>query len=35
MSVLIVSVSSLAAAAAGLLVAAGVYTESHRAPDQS
>jgi hypothetical protein len=34
MSVLLVSVSSFIAAAAALLVAAGVYTEAHRAPDQ-
>jgi hypothetical protein len=34
MPVLIRSVSSLVAVAAGLLVAAGIYTESHRAPDQ-
>jgi hypothetical protein len=31
---LVRSVSSFAATAACLLVAAGVYTEAHRAPDQ-
>jgi hypothetical protein len=35
MSVLLRSASSLIAVAAGLLVAAGYYTEAHRAPDQS
>ncbi len=35
MAVLIRSTSALGAAAAGLLVAAGIYTEAHRAPDQS
>jgi hypothetical protein len=34
MSVLLVSVSSFIAVAGALLVAAGVYTEAHRAPDQ-
>jgi hypothetical protein len=34
MSILIRSVAALAAAAGGLLVLAGVYTESHHAPDQ-
>ena len=34
MSILIRSVAGLAVAAGGLLAAAGVYTESHRAPDQ-
>jgi hypothetical protein len=34
-STLTVRLATLAAAATGLLLAAGVYTESHRAPDQS
>jgi hypothetical protein len=34
MSVLIRSLSGLAAVAAGLVAAAGAYTETHRAPDQ-
>ena len=36
MSMLTLTLATLAAAAAaGLLAAAGVYAESHRAPDQS
>ena len=35
MSAIAFSVSSLAAVAAGLFIAAGVYAEAHRAPDQS
>ena len=34
MSVLLVSISSVIAVAGGLLMAAGVYTEAHRVPDQ-
>jgi hypothetical protein len=34
MSVLLRSASSVVAVVAGLLLAAGVYTESHHAPDQ-
>jgi hypothetical protein len=35
MSTLTLTLATLATAAAGLLAAAGVYAESHRAPDQS
>ena len=35
MPILLRSISGLALVAAGLVVAAGVYTESHHAPDQS
>ena len=35
MSVPLAAASSLAALAASMLVAIGIYTESHRAPDQS
>jgi len=35
MSVLLRSTSSILALAAGLVAAAGYYTEAHRAPDQS
>jgi hypothetical protein len=34
MSMLSFALASLAAAATGLLIAAGAYTEAHRAPDQ-
>jgi hypothetical protein len=34
MSLFIRSVAGLAVAATGVLAAAGVYTESHHAPDQ-
>jgi hypothetical protein len=34
MSIVIRSVAGVAVAAGGLLAAAGVYTESHRVPDQ-
>lgn len=35
MSPLSLAVSTIAALGAGLLLAAAVYTEAHRAPDQS
>jgi hypothetical protein len=35
MSLLTLTLASLATAAAGVLAAAGVYAEAHRAPDQS
>ncbi len=35
MAVLIPSASTLVAFAVGALLAAGIYTEAHRAPDQS
>ncbi len=35
MAVLILSASTLVAFAAAALLAAGIYTEAHRAPDQS